>query len=65
MKPKSISNGILNVQNIIRSKDGFIVIPFLHRYCNTYYVNIRFTINFTVENIFVHLYFFQIFLLLD
>ena len=63
--PKYLSNGILNVNDIIISIDGFKAMLFTHIYCNTYYVNIEFTTKFTVETVIVHLYFCNIFFLLD
>ena len=54
---KTLSYGILNVQNIIISKHGFKVMLFTHRYYNISYVNIGFTTNVIVVNIIVHLYF--------
>ena len=48
---KYLSNGILNVKDIIWSKYCFKVIYFPHRYYNTYNFNIGFTNNFIVEKL--------------
>ena len=47
-RPKPLSNGILNIQDIIRSKYGFKIMQFPPRYYNTYNVNIGFNTNFLV-----------------
>ena len=52
---------MLNVHNIIRDEDGFKLMLFSKRDCNTKYTNIWFTTKFKLENSFVHLHFCDIF----
>ena len=48
-RTKTLSNAILNVNNTIRSEDGFKVMLFPYRDRNTKYIKIGFTTKFKLE----------------